>query len=325
VLVMRGLLAALTGLLAVAGCGDNLAPSFLDDTTGELPATIGELGLYADPADRDSVSDRVHAYEPLQPLWSNGSTKARYLFAPAPITVAATGAWTFPAGTVLFKTFSYPDGPLETRVLRATDDGWDYADYRWRDDGSDGDLLDLAEPVPVGVELDGAAFDHVIPGRLDCRSCHESAGSPVLGFDELGLGPLQLGRFIDDGVITGELSSEPDTVTGRTPRERDVLVYLEGNCTHCHNGGTGPSSAFDLRHPDAIDAMICRPTTGQTAEGYRIVPGDPASSILFLAVSGEGEDPDIKPMPPLGVQHRDAEAIELLRAWIEELEGKCDE
>ncbi len=44
-----------------------------------------------------------------------------------------------------------------------------------------------------------------------------------------------------------------------------------------------------------------------------------ASSILFQAFSGETDDPEVGDMPPLGIDRRDAEAIEVLRGWIASL------
>ena len=43
------------------------------------------------------------------------------------------------------------------------------------------------------------------------------------------------------------------------------------------------------------------------------------ANILFLAFSGETEDPEVKDMPPMGVDARDLDSIELLRTWIETL------
>ncbi len=321
-------LVAAAAIVLIAGCGDNLSPelTLLDDPLAPLPPTVAELGLYPDLADLSTVSDQVTTYRPAQELWSNGSVKDRHVAVPAPIDVSDRARWAFPAGTLLFKTFRFEDDrPVETRVLRLGDDArWEYASYRWRDDASDGDLLDLAEPVPVAVTVGDVDFDHLIPSRLDCRTCHESSAQPVLGFDELGLGAAQLDDLVAAGVIAGALPDPLDQIGGATELEREVLGYLEGNCTHCHNGGDAPSSNFDMRHPVAVDALRCRPTAGQTSPGLRVVPGDPAASMLFLAVSGETDDPDVKAMPPLGVQHRDPDGIELLRAWIASLEGTCD-
>jgi hypothetical protein len=38
--------------------------------------------------------------------------------------------------------------------------------------------------------------------------------------------------------------------------------------------------------------------------------------MLFLAISGEHDDPEIKDMPPVGVDVRDTASIETLRSFI---------
>ena len=301
-----GLMSARFALLSILllGCG-GAEPTLLDDPLAPFPERLSGLGLYPDPADPDTASDQVIAYAPRHSFWSNGAAKDRFLAAPAPIDMSDPDAWGFPVGTLLFKTFRFPGAaaPTETRVLRRGEERWEYAAYRWRDGEPEGDLLDLAEPVPAPVTVDGEAFDHLIPSRFDCRTCHEAAPVPVLGYAELALAEIE----------------------GETELETEVLGYLAGNCAYCHDGTTGPANGFDLRPAAALDSMICHETNeSHTAAGYRIVPGDPAASVLFLAVSGETDDPEVKAMPPVGVQHRDAAGIELLRAWIESLEGECE-
>jgi hypothetical protein len=300
---------------ALAACGGD-APTLVDDPLGPFPATIAGLGL---------DDERALPYDTRYPFWANGAEKDRLVVLPAPIDNTVRDRWAFPAGTLLFKTFRFPGAarPAETRVLRRTDDGWDYAAYRWRDDADDGDLLELAEPTPVPVSVDGVAFDHLIPSRLDCRTCHEQPRGVVLGLDELGLGADGLAALDDAGLLAVPPPADPEEIVA-APLERDALGVLEASCAHCHDGGDGPSSAFDLRHGAAVASTLCQPTSeSHTAAGYRIVPGDPGASILFLAVSGETDDPEVKAMPPLGVQHRDAAGIEVLRAWILSLDGAC--
>jgi hypothetical protein len=325
----RALGRALGLALALAlggGCGAD-TPTLLDDPLAPWPDRLSAIGLYPDLADPATVAVDVIGYAPRDPFWSNGAVKDRFIAASMPVDISARDRWSFPAGTLLFKTLRFPSSaqPTETRVLRRVDDRWDYAVYRWRADEAEADLLAMVEPEPVAVTVDGVALDHLIPSRLDCRTCHESAATAVLGFDELGLGADQLRALRDAGVLVGEVPADPAEIVGSSDLEREVLGYLEGNCAHCHNGGDAPSSAFDLRHRAALASLICQPTNAsQTAAGLRVVPGDPSSSVMFLAVSGESDDPEIKAMPPIGVQHRDAAGIALLRAWIEALPGACD-
>jgi len=176
------------------------------------------------------------------------------------------------------------------------------------------------------VHAAGADFDHLIPTKLDCRQCHESNETRIIGFDELRLAAparghqkTQLDELHASGLLAGSLPSAPDAVQG-TGLERDVLGYVHGNCAHCHNGTGGPSSSFDMRHDVMIENTVDKKTESDaSASGIRIVPGHPEESILFLAFSGETDNPEVKPMPPVGVQLRDTAAIEHLRTWITSL------
>ena len=99
---------------------------------------------------------------------------------------------------------------------------------------------------------------------------------------------------------------------------RRVLGWLHGDCVHCHNGLDGPSSSFDLRADVALQNLVgVESDDSASAGGIRVVPGDPDTSLMFLAIAGQGDD--VKAMPPVGVDVRDAAAVDLVRTWIEGL------
>jgi hypothetical protein len=304
--------------------------SLLREPLGAFPKKLSETGLYPLAPDLTKVPTMVHDYEPAWPLWSNGLQKARHVVVPegAKVDTSDRDAWSFPKGTLFFKTFSDDERPIETRVLRLGDDGWEFADYQWNDDGTDADLLDLKMGIAVEVVAGGEAVEHRIPNALECRQCHEASPGVVLGFDELRLnhsvtGSTELARMFEEGVLGGELPSDPVEVVDADPQAREVRGYIHGNCSNCHNGSAGESSSFDMRWDVALENTIGIETmSSASAAGIRIVPGSPEESILFLAVSGETEDPEVKAMPPVGVQRRDPEAIELLRAFITSLPAR---
>ncbi|MGF1466852.1 MAG: hypothetical protein ACFCGT_12030 [Sandaracinaceae bacterium] len=314
--------ASLPWVLAVvlggSACGGS---SWLDTPTDPLPCTLSEGGLYPELPRSLTPDPRVVAFRPTWELWTNGSTKERFLLLPPGVTVdTADGeAWAYPVGTVLFKTFAYDtvEGrrPIETRVIRRTAEGWAYDAYRWADDGSDATLLDLDRSTPVEVEDELGAVTHEIPSRRQCRICHEANATIPIGFDELRLGPV-----LDDLEAAGVLSEavdEPERVEADDLETVAVLGYLHGNCAHCHNGRPGPSNAFDLSHDVALDNTVGRETMSSGAEpGLRIAPGAPDESVVYRALAG------VSPMamPPVGVQRRDTVAAERLRLWIEGLE-----
>lgn len=309
--------AALLHVWLLQACSDEPddvppAPTFLDHPLEPLPALFSEMGL---------PSDRAVPYEPEWPLWSNGGDKARLVVLPAGTVIDTTERehWSFPPGTLFFKTFSF-GRDVETRVLQRTADGWDYGAYLWDDEGSEATKLDLEDATPVDVvAADGTALTHEVPSRFQCRQCHESTPGNVLGFDEVQLHAV-LGDLDARGLFSVPPPADPDEVVGPDPVTRDVMGMITGNCTHCHNGSDGPSSAFDLRYPVLVENTVDQPTdSSATAPGIRVVPGDPDASILYLAFSG-APVPEVKDMPPVGVQRRDEASIDLVRRWILQLE-----
>lgn len=318
-------LSALACALACSACagddsGDANESTLVETPALEFPPTLSQVGLYQNLAAR-APSLRALPYTPRAALWSNGLGKERFIVVPEGETIdAASSDWVFPENTLLFKTFLGDDGPVETRIVRTTEGAPEFAAYRW--DGDDAVLLDGERGVDVEVPLDGETTAHEIPSTRSCEQCHESSPTPVLGF-----APLQLAgegedaaEQVDQLVAAGAISEAPRLDASLDRFEGDefaVLSYFVGNCVHCHNDSGGIASSFDLSPDVAFDAVIDQPTASSaSAVGIRVVPGDAAASILFQAVSGETEDPEVKSMPPVGVQRRDQAGIELLRDWI---------
>jgi len=308
---------------------------WLSSPVGSPPELLSEVGLYQDSGDLGSHHPRAVPYEPRHVLWTNGSEKQRFVVVPEGETIDTSEreAWQFPQGTLFFKTFSYPDDeqsdgllPIETRMIRRTESGFEYYAYLWDEDRTDAELLDGVSPVRVEVESDGETFEHTVPARLDCRKCHESQPVTIIGFDELRLNSklassdseTQLEALADRGILS-EAPSDPAVIEHDDPTTEAVLGYLHGNCAHCHNGWSGPSSAFDMRYPVALENLIAQETTSGLISGIRVVPGDPRESALVKAFSREGVD-DAQPMPPLGVDLRDDAALALIEGWIADLE-----
>lgn len=293
-------------------------PRWLDDVEQPLPARLSEVGLFTQIETRTPGIGLI-AYEPRFPLFSNGLEKERLLFVPpgATIEAAATG-WAFPEGTVLSKTFSFEGTPVETRLLFRRAATWEYAEYVWRDDGLEADLLEgnwAEEPVLLP---DGTS--HVVPARLDCRTCHETS-EEVSGTPVLGVSALQTSASLAASEVFAT-PPEIEPVAGRTTAETAALEYFIGNCVTCHTGGDGTNAAFSLFPADVVAETVGVPTEAETAEGVRVVAGDPEASVLFIGVvlapRPDYEGP-FKAMPPLGLTRVDPASEPILRAWIEEL------
>jgi hypothetical protein len=202
--------------------------------------------------------------------------------------------------------------------LRMTEDEFEYEVYQWNEDRTEARLLDGRLNVDVEVRTEAGTAAHTIPSRLTCRQCHESSDSQILGWSALQLWDTQAVQEL------ARLSSHEPDLSDPIPHgdrtTRAVLDYFVGNCVHCHNGSVGLSSSFDLHPALALGNVIDQPTdSNATAPGIRVVPGSADESILFQALSGEGGNPDVKEMPPEGVDVVDSDAVELVRGWIDGL------
>lgn len=285
---------------------DSALSAFLDDPSLTLPAHLSQLKLDASTGLQ---------YEPTYPLWSDGGEKRRAVYVPSGTRIDTNAEhYGFPLGTLLAKTFSFrtpesPDVavPVETRLLRLTSDGWHFEAYGWDASGADASLLELRRPKTRDVLDDlGNVVPHSVPSRLECRQCHESSDSVVLGFNRLQLEPDALQQL------------------GHGPRTTALLGYFVGNCVHCHNGSASASSSLDLGLEAALQSTINQPTTSSaTAAGVRVLPGKPEQSVLFLGLRAQGEL-EVKSMPPLGVALRDLHGIELVGDWITALASEED-
>ena len=115
------------------------------------------------------------AFAPQYPLWSDGTSKRRWIYLPpgAAIDASRVDAWEFPVGTRLWKEFGY-DRRVETRFIeRLADGSWRFAAYVWNKEGTDAVLAaEDGAVLPVSAAPGGR---YVVPSRNDCLACHEGA------------------------------------------------------------------------------------------------------------------------------------------------------
>lgn len=312
------------------GGGESSRESFLEtDQLGILPARLSDIGLYLSPNERSRLHRRAQLYEPAHPLFSNGLDKERLLVLPEGAQIELDeGQFVFPAGTLFFKTFFATERegaearPIETRVIRQAGKAFEFYAYLWETDGGDARLLDGNRPTRVPVVVDEEAFEHSVPSRLDCRTCHENNEQAVLGFT-----PLQLAESLVSGERSqleelwtlgtlGAIPEQPRRLARGDDLRARILSYFEGNCTHCHDGGSGLNSAFDLRFEVAERNVIEVQTSSELWGGLRVAPGAPLESAIYLALSRDPALGSGSPMPPLGVQRRDELAMELFEKYI---------
>jgi hypothetical protein len=327
--------AALTPSAAIA---DDAAP-------GSPPPRLRDTGLYL-AGSTIEVAPANLAFAPQYPLWSDGTTKRRWLHVPPGRHVDASrpDAWVFPPGTRAWKEFAYGGRRIETRYIERREDGsWLFATYLWNDEGSDA-VLAPERGVKALAVAQAPSGRYPIPSRADCLACHEGAAAPLLGVGALQLSPdrdpLASHARADGGVdlpglvargwlqgLPGALLATPPRIAAATPTERAALGYLHGNCGHCHNDSGSPAPvrlvlAQRVTPPSttqrAAAALFGAPTryrmpTAAGAAHTLIEPGRPDASVLVLRM--RSRDPWTQ-MPPLGSQMPDADGLALIERWI---------
>ncbi|RPJ43551.1 MAG: hypothetical protein EHM19_08470 [Candidatus Latescibacterota bacterium] len=341
-------IAAILASFWTPGSPASVAVALAGEPASSAPPRLSETGLYL--AD-GSIDPRNRPFVPQYPLWTDGAAKSRWIRLPdgSKIDVSDIDAWRFPAGTTIWKEFAWGGRKVETRMIRFAGEGeWVFATYLWNEEQSDAFLAPV-EGVPGVIEI-AAGKRHSIPGIADCRACHGSAPSPVLGFSALQLsderdplaphaealrpGDLTLRSLVEEARLDPprpELALHPPRIRESDPVGRAAIGYLSANCGGCHND-RGPLArlGFALLHDEAGDPNAPEPAlaTAAGARGRFLVPGVPADSSRIVA-PGAPEHTALlhrmqsrrpaSQMPPLGTVIADDDAVELLRRWIKSL------
>lgn len=311
-----------------------------------LPETLAETGLYADWGAKVVAPDHL-VFSPQYPLWTDGAVKHRWLHLPAGAWIDGSNpdAWEFPVGTKVWKEFRFNGVPAETRMIERTAEGWRYASYVWRPDGTA--TLVPARGILNSVEI-RSGVRHAIPSRSDCTACHEAGPSRLLGVSALQLsddrdplaphaeslpaGAVTLRSLVERGLLRNvppAMVSTAPRIDAASPVMRAALGYLHGNCGMCHTGaGEMASLGFSLhytlrrQHGDlapALETSLAVPSHFKAADRpdvvTRIAPGQPDASMLVARMASRHP---VLQMPPLGSRLVDDDAMTLLRRWIAE-------
>lgn len=314
-----------------------------DAAPPEPPPTLAATGLYGDAALTRLAPDVVE-FSPQYPLWSDGAAKRRFLRLPPGSAIDARDPehLVFPRGTQLWKEFAF-ERRVETRYLELGVDGeWRFATYAWNAAGDGASLAPERGIASVCASRDGERFD--IPSRLDCVACHRGGADVVLGFTVLQLSPdrdplaphgapspsgaADLDGLVGRGLLVGlppRLLADPPRIAATTARERAALGYLHANCGMCHNANgplAGLGLELDARLADgsslatsrAIATAVDRESRFRCGDAeLRVVAGAPERSVLLRRLASRHA---VTQMPPLGRRVVDADACELLSAWI---------
>lgn len=293
----------------------------------------GPPGLYVEGS-CDVLALGLRSFRPRYQLWSDGSTKDRYIYLPPGTRIDTTDPdrWVFPQGTRIYKTFSQEIGGvmtrLETRLLEKVGDRPGVSSWQMRTFGWNA-AQDEVHEVMVG-EQDVLGTMHDIPARADCVQCHTGAAlDTVNGFGALQLnhelGGVTLRTLLDEGLFTTPIALADAQFPGDQVTQ-DALGYLHANCGSCH-GGSAPQQQLalwsqvgvtNLADTQVFMTAICQ-CSGFTAGDatLRIDPGSADTSVLVRRMDTREIG---AMMPPLATEVLHPEGLAAVRAWIDALD-----
>ncbi len=362
-----------TAALALAACGGkggtqtdggdecNLA----DGSYLAAPCpSLSDYGLVSIQDGGIAYAPGVVPYDLNTPLFSDYAIKERAVWLPpgTQATYDPTNAFTFPVGTVLIKSFGFPDDDrkanpvttwVETRLLVNTPTGWQPNTYLWDAAQQSAPLFKPGVVLPISwTWADGGVItaNYLVPTAPTlCEVCHDSTDDNNLT-TVIPIGPKarelnknytypggvenELTHWTSAGILSGApadptqapvLPVWDDPTTGTV--EQRARAYLEANCAHCHNaGGTASITGLFLLASEANPTVygICKPP---------VAAGPATGGFKFDIIPG---DPDhsilihrlasVTPaimMPQLGRSVVDEGGLELVTDWIGSLDGGC--
>ncbi|MBN4046827.1 hypothetical protein JYT90_00760, partial [bacterium AH-315-P07] len=150
---------------------------------------LSAYNLFSDMAVQTPAPELI-AYDIVSPLFSDYAVKDRYIYLPenTRMTYEPWAAFSFPVGSALIKSFSYPfdfrDPSLgrrviETRLFIHTVNGWKGAAYVWNDEQTEAILKVAGKEVPVEwIHYDGTkrSANYLVPNMNQCNACHRATG-----------------------------------------------------------------------------------------------------------------------------------------------------
>ncbi len=320
------------------------------------PIKLSSWKLFREQQGKFVPDPSLIPYELNTALFSDHTTKHRLIRLPegGQMTWTADEVLEFPVGTVIAKTFAYPDSKndqtpgerfLETRLELHETSGWYGYAYVWNDEQTDADLrLGGGSLHASWMDADGhnQTNQYQIPNANQCLVCHSQDGKFVpLGPTARNLNrPLRRGDTVDqltDWKLRGLLKEAPSQQTEKmaefdnpaTGSLNDrARAWLEVNCAHCHNPrGSARTSGLDLRavqHDPAKYGVFKSPVAAGKGSGgrrYDIIPAQPDESILMFRL--ETEEAGAR-MPNLARNLAQHQANSLIREWILSLPTPTD-
>lgn len=338
----------LAGLAACLCLGAAPAPPpvAVDVLLAETPAPrLSDYRLFTGP-DQSRPNAGLTPYDLNTPLFSDYADKHRYLYLPpgAQAQYQSQGAFAFPVGATLVKTFGYPGRHLETRLLIRKTEGWTALAYVWNDDQTEavlkraGARLQARFTDPKGRVR---TVEWAVPNQNQCKECHQLDKTLVpigpnarnLNRDIAYAGGVenQLQHWSRRGLLSGAPRPEAAPRAARwddpkAPLADRARAYLDVNCAHCHNPRAVASNSglyldLDETRPPALGIGKGPVAAGRGSGGLRvgIEPGQPDASILAFRMAST--EPGVM-MPELGRTLTHDEGLALVREWIAAMPAK---
>ena len=238
---------------------------------------------------------------------------------------------------------------IETRLLVHRSDGWAAIPYVWNDEQTDARLKrtgDIKSLSLISANKEAQEFAYVVPNANQCAGCHATNATtrktiPIgpkarhlnKEYSYMGGGKNQLLAWQENEILTGlpALQDVPRNALWNdlgSDLNHKARSYLDINCSHCHNE-VGPADTSGLfLEPDTpfgTSMGKCKmPIAAGTGTGgytFGIVPGNPGESIFTYRIASTNP---AEMMPELGRSLAHAEGVDLIRDWIEGLDGHCE-
>lgn len=251
---MRPALAA--ALVALAACGREPAPGAPVFHAEGYPERLSDWNLMTAANGVLTLNAKAVPYDLATPLFSDYALKLRTVTIPAgeSAVYGEDDAFALPAGSILSKTFYYPQagaewtgavasGPepglaggamplngvrlVETRLLVRRAEGWVALPYVWNDDQTDATLARIGAVKPMTlVRSDGRRenFSYLVPNQTQCAGCH-ATNNTTRAIAPIGLKARHLNKEssfnegfnqLDWWIAAGLLTGAPDS--GAHPR-----------------------------------------------------------------------------------------------------------
>jgi len=332
--------------VAIAKFLNGNLPSTTPTANNGIPTLLSQTGAFSN-LNTLSPSPGLIPYDMIEPFWSDGATKKRWMAIPndgsydtanEQITFSNVDAWDFPQGSVLIKHFEIGGKRLETRFeVKGDDNVYYYLTYKWNSAQTDATLLDDA--VDENVVVNGVTQSWHYPSRNECASCHFPQNGSVLGpktrnlnmsilYPSSGITMNQLVNFSELGLITetittGNVSSysavaaKDDLSASLEDRARS---YIDVNCSSCHNPTVDNIAMFDARYTTLLENQNIIYGDVIYDEGLNnpkvIIPQDVTNSMVHFRMNSTQTGIE---MPPLAKDVVDTEGVQLIADWINSL------